>query len=186
MALDTTLSQPVLECGKKELPIPTAMVAGQVGLQGKGDIVATRAAISVLQKRWADREDEWRLLAAKAQAWLARELARLTPADLRRLLERALTALLQVASRLMWLSGEPLPFARGEVRQHPAALTSPFVPGRAHPTAGPPAATGTPGIRERHGASQLVICDRLDQGYILSRTQGLKRSGLLPHPRLWA
>jgi hypothetical protein len=69
------------------------VVGAHPGLQGKGDLVATLAALLALQKRFADREDEWRMLAAKAESWLAREFGKLAPTDLRKLLEGALTSL---------------------------------------------------------------------------------------------
>ncbi len=56
-------------------------------------LVATLAALRVLRLRAAEFEDEWRPLAAKAEAWLAAALASYPP-DTRRGVERAISALL--------------------------------------------------------------------------------------------
>jgi Ca-activated chloride channel homolog len=61
------------------LGVPLATLQGVLAalpeLGGKGDCVATLAALDALQRRLADREDEWRMLAAKAEAWLTAEMA---------------------------------------------------------------------------------------------------------------
>ena len=61
------------------LGVPLATLQGVLAalpeLRGKGDCVATLAALDALQRRFADREDEWRMLAAKAEAWLTAEMA---------------------------------------------------------------------------------------------------------------
>jgi len=56
-------------------------------------VVATLAALVFLDLRVGDARDEWRLLAVKAEAWLARVLARRPDVD-RADLERLLTSLL--------------------------------------------------------------------------------------------
>jgi hypothetical protein len=51
-----------------------AVLAAFPELGGKGDVVATLAALDTLQRCLADREDEWRMLASKAEAWLTAEV----------------------------------------------------------------------------------------------------------------
>jgi hypothetical protein len=56
-------------------------------------VVATLAALRFLETRGADAREEWRLLAEKAEQWLAKALAS-RPAHIREELEQRLAALL--------------------------------------------------------------------------------------------
>ncbi len=97
-----TLDAALAEATGLDLARLRDLVSSNAALEGRGDVVATLAALVALRTRWADREDEWRLLAAKAESWLAREIGRGGEVELRKRLDDSLAAMLQEPERTSW------------------------------------------------------------------------------------